>query len=337
MDAIYQINEFDKALIYSEKNNIMILFLPLKRNMIPGILNNDYRAHLRSIHFNDNIYYVYESIYNEIVYDVAGKNKRTIIFADKSKMWKIIELRLIIVKKQICILYMIYNGVDNKYEIRIMGLEDSKESLYKVHRFEYNVNYEFITVDSNLYLKVRDKENFVNSKFFMINLDNIDEDNLIEYSFCKKSLLEQMEEKSKELIKDNNKEIVKIKQEFTKKQKEIILQKEEQEEELRKAFQIIEKMKMEVNRKEDNLKEKYENDIKIIMKQFEINYEELKNRLMLEHEAKEEQEIISHKNERDNIIKQYEELQEVATNIQNEGKKWRELYLRSIKKSRNNS
>lgn len=81
MNAVYDLSDGRRVMLYTENNRIMTLFTPFYRGNMPGVRHNDCLGKLFSIVYRGHIYYVYESFSHQILFGCLDEPRAAVVLS----------------------------------------------------------------------------------------------------------------------------------------------------------------------------------------------------------------------------------------------------------------
>lgn len=286
-----------KGIIYDEGNNIILMTVGERINR-QMLISRDYRSELCFLCDDDKAYICYFNTQNDLVWHTVGVGERLILFSGSSiDALEIRDLKIEKIDNIVYVFYVVRKQNNNQYEIRYispLGNRNAKTFLNS----EYPVEaYEFIESDSKKLLKLKLLGEST-SRQYVLNIDKMGEAKFEEYKWYKcddlQAMCREIEEK-KQKLNEKDMYIEQLKREIKESTTNIEIMKEE----IEKNKTIIDEEKQSLHKAQ----EVYDNMLQSEMSRVEEQYK-----------------------------KQYDELAKLTKEIQEEGKRWRELYYKNVKK-----
>lgn len=307
MGIFYELSTGSKGAIYDEGNNIFMLMVGQGRVNRQILISRDYSRGLSCYIDEDKVYIAYFNTQNELIWDIAGAGEKLVIFSGIGDTLEMSHIKIVKMGSEILLFYVMKNPQTDVYELRYINPSGERVGK-KLTDLDALVEYYDVYNEGDISLLKYKCIGKKDVRQFQVKNNSQGEMKIEEYTLCKNCVVEEIKEK---LVMEKSR--VEEKRDIIKNLKNNISEKEE----------VIKELKTEIEQKEEAI-----NKLK--------NLIDDKNNLLekLEWEKNDREENV--KKEIDGLHKtyknKYDELVKLTQEIQEEGKKWRELYYRNVKK-----
>jgi len=117
MDFIFRLPDGRRMALWGEQNQIVrLLSGTVSRNQT--VIRTDFLSDLSAVMFQGNIYFVYQTVSGAIVMHVPEEENR-LLFVERLENCRFRELTLIGWKDRLYLLYIAWNGIREKYSLKL--------------------------------------------------------------------------------------------------------------------------------------------------------------------------------------------------------------------------
>lgn len=186
MEYLYRLGSGRKVAIHDEGNTIYLIFIETGKNVQWMIVGRDYGYDLCGYYYHEKLFISYVTIGNELVWEEAGKDKRTILYSANSQGTEILNSGIVEINNVLYVFFQVQNLITKEYEIKYIcpdGIRKSYSLINNIKQVEY---FDFLVMKKLTYIKYKSYGD-MDEKIHLISSEN----NLLhisdEYMFCNKN------------------------------------------------------------------------------------------------------------------------------------------------------